>query len=173
MSSTLNMIILEAIDIGLNVLGEGSKQAILFHIERNHGIKRGEIPQRLEAFHEALRSLLGPGGEVVESLIAKALYGQFDLDFERHENWTLPEYIKDMKSRLPWYPKIHPQAQSQNSAFVNSQTVTALRPAVESKVPKNMIALNLYSKLGLSLEPQENWTLKKYLDHAKKHMKAK
>jgi hypothetical protein len=35
-----------------------------------------------------------------------------------------------------------------------------------------MIALNLYSKLGLSLEPQENWTLKKYLDHAKKHMKA-
>lgn len=42
-----------------------------------------------------------------------------------------------------------------------------------SRVLESLIANNLYSRLGLSFEPQRNWTLAEYVDHAKRHMKSK
>jgi hypothetical protein len=73
--------LLEAVDYGLMVLGEIVRQAIYGQIENHHGLKRAEIPERLEAFHTALGSVLGVSAKTVEKLIAKNLYQRLGLNF--------------------------------------------------------------------------------------------
>lgn len=91
---------LSAIDKGPLVLGEGVKHAIYYHVERKHQLRREEIPEKIESFHKALQSLLGAGAEVLEKLIAKALYDRLGLNFEEREGWTLVDYvIQGEKSR--------------------------------------------------------------------------
>ena len=83
----------EAVDCGLMVLGEIVRQAIYERIEKDHGLKRTEIPERLEAFHTALGSMLGVSAKTVEKLIAKNLYQRLGLNFTPHNDWTLADYV--------------------------------------------------------------------------------
>jgi len=85
--------LLEAIDYGLMVLGEIVRQAIYGQIENHHGLKRAEIPERLEAFHTALGSVLGVNAKTVEKLIAKNLYSRLGLNFTEHANWSIVDYV--------------------------------------------------------------------------------
>ena len=85
--------VLDAVDNGLAVLGESVRGAVYYHVERSFGIRREEIPKRLEAFHEALGRLLGEGARVVERLVVRNLYGRLGLDFEEHQNWALVDYV--------------------------------------------------------------------------------
>jgi len=91
-------ILLEAVDYGLMVLGEIVRQAIYERIEKDHGLRRPEIPERLEAFHTALGSVLGVGAKTVEKLIAKNLYQRLGLNFTPHPEWTLIEYVDHAKT---------------------------------------------------------------------------
>ena len=86
-------ILLEAVDYGLMVLGEIVRQAIYGQIEKDHGLKRADIPERLEAFHTALGSVLGVSAKTVERLIAKSLYRRLKLSFTEHDGWTLVDYV--------------------------------------------------------------------------------
>ena len=81
--------LLEAIDYGLMVLGATVKQTIYERIEETRGLKRTDIPEHIQAFHEALVALLGKGAESIERVIAKKLYQQLDRPFTPHENWAL------------------------------------------------------------------------------------
>ena len=91
-------ILLEAVDYGLMVLGEIVRQTIYGQIENRHGLKRAEIPERLEAFHTALGSVLGVSAKTVEKLIAKNLYQRLGLNFTPHPEWTLIEYVDHAKA---------------------------------------------------------------------------
>jgi hypothetical protein len=91
-------ILLEAVDYGLMVLGEIVRQTIYGRIEKDHGIKRAEIPERLEAFHTALGSVLGVSAKTVERLIAKNLYQRLGLNFTPRPEWTLIEYVDHAKT---------------------------------------------------------------------------
>jgi hypothetical protein len=91
-------ILLEAVDYGLIVLGEIVRQAIYERIEKDHGLKRTEIPERLEAFHKALESTLGMSAKTVERLTAKNLYQRLGLDFTPRPEWTLIEYVDHAKT---------------------------------------------------------------------------
>jgi hypothetical protein len=93
-------ILLEAVDYGLMVLGEIVRQTIYERIEKDHGLKRADIPEQLEAFHKALRSVLGVSAKTVERLIAKNLYKRLGLDFTEHVNWTLTDYFNHVKKAL-------------------------------------------------------------------------
>jgi hypothetical protein len=64
-------LLLEAVDEGLCILGESSKQAIYFHLERNFGIKKDEIPSKLEAFSGALEQIFGFGANFIEISITR------------------------------------------------------------------------------------------------------
>ena len=75
------------------MLGESVRGSIYYHLERSYGIRRDKIPERLEAFHQALKGLLGEGGRTVEALIAKSLHGQLGLEFKGPSNCTLVEYV--------------------------------------------------------------------------------
>jgi len=91
-------ILLEAVDYGLIVLGEIVRQAIYERIEKDHGLKRTEIPERLEAFHKALESTLGMSAKTVERLTAKNLYQRLGLNFTPRPEWTLIEYVDHAKT---------------------------------------------------------------------------
>jgi hypothetical protein len=90
-------ILLEADDYGLMVLGEIVRQAIYERIEKDHELKRADIPEQLEAFHKALGSVLGVSAKTVEKLIAKNLYQKLGLNFTEHVNWTLADYFNHVK----------------------------------------------------------------------------
>jgi len=93
-------VLLKAVDYGLLVFGENVRKTIYERLESYHQIKRGEIPEKLESFHGALVGLFGGGGSVVERLIAKKLYLTLRLNFEAHDNWTLPEYVNHAKKAM-------------------------------------------------------------------------
>jgi len=86
---------MKAVDESLNVLGETVRGAVYYHLERSFQIRREAIPEKLEAFREALSALLGDGAKVVERLIARSLYSRLGLDFEEHKNWTLVDYVNN------------------------------------------------------------------------------
>jgi hypothetical protein len=81
-------------------LGAGVRDTIYYHLEKKFQLGREEFYDKIEVFHEALEDMLGEGGRIVEHSIAKSLSRRFGLEFEVHENWTLPEHVKDVKRRL-------------------------------------------------------------------------
>jgi len=93
--------LLEAVDYGLLVLGEIVRRTIYERLETSYLVKRTEIPDKLLFFHEALASLFGRRGTVVERLIAKRLFGKLKLSFEGCENWTLVDYVNYARTALP------------------------------------------------------------------------
>ena len=66
-------LLLDAVDQGLSSLGESSKQAIYFHLEKTYGVKKQNIPQNIEAFSSALEKIFGPGSKFIETLVSKGL----------------------------------------------------------------------------------------------------
>lgn len=90
--------LLEAVDEGLLGMGESVRHVIYYHIEKNHDVKRREIPQRLKDFHEGLKVLLGVGATVPERLIARKLYDKLSLNFKDKVRWTLVDYVNHAKS---------------------------------------------------------------------------
>ena len=87
-----------AVDEALLVPGEIVKTAIYERVERSYQLRRGEIPEKLETFHRALRDLLGEGGKVMEMLIVRNLYRRLGLSFEKHDGRTLVDYVNHAKT---------------------------------------------------------------------------
>jgi len=67
-------LLLEAVDEGLSSLGDSSRQALYFHLEKTFKIKRQDIPHRIEDFADALGEIFGVGAKVLEIMIIKRLY---------------------------------------------------------------------------------------------------
>jgi hypothetical protein len=93
----LDEALLEAVDFGLLVPGETVRATIYERLETVYGIKREEIPEKLPAFHQALRELVGSVANVLERVIAKNLYSRLGLSFVKHEDWTLVDYVDHAK----------------------------------------------------------------------------
>ena len=97
--SEMRKVLLQAVDDGLSVPGDIVKAAIYDRIEKSYRLKREEIPEKLEAFHRALEDLLGDSAKVLERLISKSLYSRLELNFVKHEDWTLLDYVNRAKKR--------------------------------------------------------------------------
>lgn len=67
-------LLLEAIDEGLSSIGESSKQAIYFHLEKSFNVKKHEIPYKIEDFARAIEKIFGLGADFLEILIMKNPY---------------------------------------------------------------------------------------------------
>lgn len=92
-SSSFREILLGAVDHGLMILGAGVRQAVCDRLERSHGIEREEIPVKLMQSHEALIPVIGAGGNVIDRLMARSLYGQLGPDFSQHQECVLVDYV--------------------------------------------------------------------------------
>jgi len=91
-NASLNKALIDAVDSGLLVLGENSRKAIYFHLEKTFKIKREEIAIKFEEFKEALESIFGPGAEIIKTVIIKELQIKLDLNFEEKRSFELASY---------------------------------------------------------------------------------
>ena len=89
----LNETLLQAVDDGLLVLGQGLRMAIYKRIESTYQVRCEDIPDKLLTFHRALQDLLGSGAKMMERLIARDLYSRLGLDFIEHDDWTLIDFM--------------------------------------------------------------------------------
>jgi len=91
-------ILLEAVDEQLASLGESSKQALYFHLERGFNIKKHEIPQKTEAFVTAMEKIFGQGANYLEILFMKKLHEKIGYDVKMSSsNLTFVEYVEAAK----------------------------------------------------------------------------
>ena len=91
-------ILLSAVDESLCLLGDSSKQAILFHLETSFQVKEENIPSNLTEFKKALDSIFGSGAGYLEKIIVKRLHEKLGLRFEEGKNTDFLEYVETAKS---------------------------------------------------------------------------
>lgn len=92
-------LLLEAVDEGLSELGESSKQAIYYHLERSFNIRKHDIPTRVIAFTQAIENIFGAGANYIEILIMKKLYEKVNGLFiwNESERFGFMEYVDKAK----------------------------------------------------------------------------
>lgn len=91
-------LLLEAVDEQLTSLGESSKQALYFHLEKGFNIKKHEIPRKTEAFVGAMEKIFGQGADYLEILIMKRLHSKIGLEVKLSTpNLTFTEYVEAAK----------------------------------------------------------------------------
>ena len=73
-------LLLEAIDEGLSSLGDSTKQAIYYRLERLFGIEREDISYNVEAFTGAVEIIFGQGADFLEALFMKKLHEKSGLN---------------------------------------------------------------------------------------------
>ena len=88
-------LLIQAVDQALSSLGESSKQAIYFYLDKNFSIEKQEIPKKIEPFKEALEEVFGDGANFLEVLIMKRLYETIggNLPWKDSQEFTLTEYV--------------------------------------------------------------------------------
>jgi hypothetical protein len=89
--------IIQCIDEALETLGNNGKRALTRYLERDIGLKKGEIPQKPEQFRKVLDLILGEhGADVLEAMIARKLLTSLGLS--RKSKMTLAEAISVIKA---------------------------------------------------------------------------
>ena len=81
-TTEFNECVLEAIDEGFSSLGDSSKQAIYYHLEKNFRIKKPDIPNKIEEFATAMEKIFGDGAKLLEIRIMRRLYAKVGPTFE-------------------------------------------------------------------------------------------
>ena len=102
-----NKLLLEAVDEGLSSLGESSKQAIYFHLEKCFNVKKQDIAHKIEAFADGIEKIFGLGANFLEILIMKQLHekvGQ-SLKWPESKDLTFIEYVAAAKRSFLWKRK--------------------------------------------------------------------
>jgi KaiC/GvpD/RAD55 family RecA-like ATPase len=95
--TSIEDVLLHAIDNGLLALGEIVRDTIYDRFDRKYQLKREEIPEKLEIFQKALQGMLGAGAKVIETQIAKSFYSSLDIEFTDNVNWTIVDYFDSVK----------------------------------------------------------------------------
>jgi hypothetical protein len=90
-------ILIEAVDSGLLILGESSRKAILYHLEKDYSVTKEKIPERMEAFMEGLQSIFGAGALVIERSISERLYSELGVKYEEKKRCRFVDCVKQAK----------------------------------------------------------------------------
>lgn len=67
-------LLLDAVDEALSSLGDSSKRAVYYHLEKTFDIKKQDIPYKIEEFANAIEKIFGLGTKIIEIQIMKNLY---------------------------------------------------------------------------------------------------
>jgi len=92
--------LLSAIEDGLCPLGDSSKEAIFYHLEKSFDIRKDNIPTRLKEFREALEEIFGPGAQKIGKLITKYLQGELGLNSKPVKSVDIVEYVEIAKRQV-------------------------------------------------------------------------
>lgn len=89
-------LLLESIDEGFSSLGESVKQSIYYHLEKGYGLRRQEIPDKVDDFAAAIQTIFGAGTEFLQGLILDQLQERVGetFDLTRTQDLSLPKYVE-------------------------------------------------------------------------------
>jgi hypothetical protein len=76
--------LLNAVDFAFNSLGRSCKQALYFHLKNTFHVGRGEIPEKVEEFDNALKLIFKSGAIFLERLILDELCEGLEVKFEEN-----------------------------------------------------------------------------------------
>jgi len=90
--------LLDAIDETLSlILSERAKEAIYAHVEKYYGLRKEEIPVKLDVFSSCLEKIFGRAGAVIEKTVLKRFYSKLGIDFEEMKDCDFKDYIISAK----------------------------------------------------------------------------
>lgn len=81
-----------------NVFKDAGAKVIYDYMENKCHLKREEIAEKPEVFSAGLERLLSSGGPVIEKLILKNLYSEFELKFVEKRGYGFSDYIKELRN---------------------------------------------------------------------------
>ena len=93
-------LLMEAIDEGLSLLGESSKQVVYCYLEKTFKMNRLDIPYRIEEFIDAIERIFGNGSKILEIQIMKCLFKKVGYPvkhYSEQKNLTFTGYIAAIK----------------------------------------------------------------------------
>jgi len=76
--------LLKAVDFAFNSLGRSCKQALYFHLKNTFHVGKGEIPEKVEEFDNALKLIFKDGAIFLEKLILDELCEGLEVKFEEN-----------------------------------------------------------------------------------------
>jgi hypothetical protein len=95
-SSSFGRLLVQAVDEGLSTFGEFVREAVYSCLEDTFGIRKDDIPRKVEAFSDALGKIFGDAARLLEIQIMKNLYrkvGDITECFPKKEDITFTEYV--------------------------------------------------------------------------------
>lgn len=94
-------LLIKSIDGALKeIFGETGASVIYDHLQRNHLLKREDIPERLEDFESGLKEILSSGAWVTETIALKTLYSNFGLEYQDKANYSFLDHVAKLKKQL-------------------------------------------------------------------------
>jgi len=96
-------LLLEAVDEGLSLLGDSSKQELYSCLEETFKIRKQEIPNKIGEFTEAIERVFGLGAKLLEIEIMKHLYEKVGHDFEYYpekDELLFTEYVEACRTAI-------------------------------------------------------------------------
>ena len=91
--SPFSDVLLEAIEDAFASLGDSAKKTIFFHLENSMGLKKSEIPFKIDAFQGALEKIFGIGARHLEIMFLANLYQKLRVKYY----WNLPQgFLPDL-----------------------------------------------------------------------------
>ena len=90
--------LVEAVEEALTEFDVVVKREVLFHLEKRHGIRLGEIPAKIEEFSQGLRDIFGIGAEVLERRIGRKLAEKLGVEYDRRTNESFSSYVNRLKT---------------------------------------------------------------------------
>jgi len=93
-----------AIDDGLSLLGESGKKAIYYYLDKDYGIKRGDICAKISDFSNALDRTFGAGSEFIKIRIILKFYEKANIPV--HEPIESSRFVELLKGEaIEWETK--------------------------------------------------------------------
>lgn len=94
----VDMIILEAIDETLSILGDKGKEAIYYFFEREYLLGKQDIPSNLRKFHDCLQKVFGIGANVLEKHILSVLKNRTGIEPETDSEMDFVEKLENFRT---------------------------------------------------------------------------
>ena len=94
-------LLLKIIDEELkHIFGEAATALIYNHLERNHSLKREDIPEKIEVFIRGLEEFLGSGAQVIQKITMQKLSSCSGVRCQIKEGSSLVDYVTEIKYKL-------------------------------------------------------------------------
>ena len=91
--------LLNAVDFAFNSLGRSCKQALYFHLKKTFHVGKGEIPEKVEEFDNALKLIFKDGAIFLERLILDELCEGLEVKFEENV-LNFDEAVSEIRSMV-------------------------------------------------------------------------